>query len=52
MLEIQFRSASDGQSVYAAAASERTYMLERGALLGSTKQSLLKMMLLESEFSV
>lgn len=52
MLDIEFRSTSDGQSICAAAAPERTCVLEHEALLGSTEQSLLKMILPESEFSV
>lgn len=52
VFEIQFRSTSGGQSVCAAAAPECTCVLEREALLGSTAQSPLKVILLESEFSV
>lgn len=44
MLEIQLRSTSDGQSLCAAAALECACVLEREALLGSTEQSLLKML--------
>lgn len=47
MLEPQFRSTLDGQSICAATAPECTCVLEHEALLGSTK-----LILLGKEFSV
>lgn len=52
MLEIQCISTSDGQSVCPPVAPEPTCVVECEALLGSTEQSLLKVMLLGSGLPV